>query len=100
SSYEIERAICEEEPERPSLALLRPGPPSRAEIAAARKLRPQALVHRLSGDLDNIVLMALRKEPRRRYGSASQLSLDLEKHLQNLPVSARPDTLRYRTRKF
>jgi len=100
SSYEIERAICEEEPERPSMALLRPGPSSLAEIAAARKLRPQALVHRLSGDLDNIVLMALRKEPGRRYGSASQLSLDLQKHLQNLPVAARADTLRYRMRKF
>ncbi|HEV7670140.1 MAG TPA: serine/threonine-protein kinase [Thermoanaerobaculia bacterium] len=98
--YEIERAICEKEPERPSLALLRPGPPSLEEIAAARKLRPQSLVHRLSGDLDNIVLMALRKEPGRRYGSASQLSLDLDKHLQNLPVTARADTLRYRVRKF
>ncbi|HXU33110.1 MAG TPA: serine/threonine-protein kinase [Thermoanaerobaculia bacterium] len=98
--YEIERAICEEEPERPSLAVSRPEPPSLAEIAAARRLRPQALVHRLSGDLDNIVLMALRKQPRRRYGSASQLSLDLERHLGNLPVTARSDTLRYRTRKF
>ena len=44
--------------------------------------------------------MALRKEPRRRYGSAAQLGQDLEKHLQDLPVTARPDTLRYRTRKF
>lgn len=98
--YEIERAICEQEPERPSLALFRPGPPSVEEIAAARKLRPQALAHRLSGDLDNVVLMALRKEPRRRYGSAAQLSRDLEKHLQDLPVTARPASLRYRTRKF
>jgi serine/threonine-protein kinase len=99
-SYEIERAICEQEPERPSLALFRPGPPSVEEIALARKTRPQALAGRLSGDLDNIVLMALRKEPRRRYGSAAQLSRDLEKHLHDLPVTARPDTLRYRTRKF
>jgi tetratricopeptide (TPR) repeat protein len=98
--YEIERAICEQEPERPSAALFRPGPPSPEEIAQSRKTRPPALASRLSGDLDNIVLMALRKEPRRRYGSATQLAQDLEKHLQDLPVTARPDTLRYRTRKF
>jgi serine/threonine-protein kinase len=44
--------------------------------------------------------MALRKEPRRRYGSAAQLAQDLERHLQNRPVTARPDSVRYRTRKF
>ena len=98
--YEIERAICEQEPERPGAALLRPGPPSAEEIALARKTRPLPLARRLRGDLDNIVLMALRKEPRRRYGSAAELSRDLEKHLKDLPVTARPDTLRYRTRKF
>src|SRR6185295_13117200 len=98
--YEIERATCEQEPDRPSAALLRPGSPSAEETALARKTRPQALARRLRGDLDNIVLTALRKEPRRRYGSASQLAEDLERHLQNLPVTARPDTLRYRTRKF
>jgi len=98
--YEIERAICEQEPERPSIALFRHEPPSAEEIALARKTRPQILRHRLQGDLDNIVLMALRKEPRRRYGSAAALARDLEKHLQDLPVIARPDTLRYRTRKL
>ncbi len=98
--YEIERAICEQEPERPSIALFRHGPPSAKDVAQARKTRPQTLRHRLQGDLDNIVLMALRKEPRRRYGSAAALARDLEKHLQDLPVLARPDTLRYRTRKL
>ena len=98
--YEIERAICEQEPERPSLALFRRGSPSAEEIAQARKTKPQTLRHRLQGDLDNIVLMALRKESRRRYGSAAALARDLEKHLQDLPVMARPDTLRYRTRKL
>ena len=99
-TYEIERAICEQEAERPSIALFRQGPPSAEDIAQARKARPQTLRHRLQGDLDNIVLMALRKEPRRRYGSAAALARDLEKHLQDLPVTARPDTLRYRTRKL
>ncbi|HET9210595.1 MAG TPA: serine/threonine-protein kinase [Thermoanaerobaculia bacterium] len=98
--HEIERAICEAEPERPSAALFRAGEPSAEEIARARNTRPLALARRLRGDLDNIALMALRKEPARRYGSASQLSRDVENHLHSLPVVARPDTLSYRTRKF
>lgn len=98
--YEIERAICEEEPERPSVALFRPEPPDAEGIARARRARPRALAHGLRGDLDNIVLKALQKEPRARYGSAAELSQDLERHLENRPVAARPDTLRYRTRKF
>ncbi len=99
-AHEIERAICEAEPERPSAALFRPGEPSAEEIARTRCARPQALRRRLHGDLDNIALMALRKEPSRRYGSAAQLSRDIENHLHSLPVVARPDTLSYRTRKF
>jgi serine/threonine-protein kinase len=100
ASYEIEQAICEREPERPSAALFRPIPPAAEEIAHARDTRPQVLRRRLQGDLDNIVLMALRKEPRRRYASVAHFARDLELHLQDLPVTARPDTLRYRTRKF
>ncbi|MFL6262062.1 MAG: tetratricopeptide repeat protein [Thermoanaerobaculia bacterium] len=98
--HEIEGAICEQEPERPSAALFRPGPPPAEEVARDRAARPRALRRRLQGDLDNIALMALRKEPARRYGSAAQLSRDLENHLQSLPVVARPDTLSYRARKF
>ncbi|HEX6898606.1 MAG TPA: serine/threonine-protein kinase [Thermoanaerobaculia bacterium] len=99
-TYEIERAICEQEPERPSAAVFRAGAASPEEIARARKIRPQALQRRLRGDLDNVILMALRKEPGRRYRSVAQLSRDLERHQEDLPVIARPDTLRYRTRKF
>ena len=98
--YEIERAICEEEPERPSAAVSRPGPPAEEDVAQSRNTRPRSLRRRLQGDLDNIVLTALRKEPHRRYGSVAQLSRDLEMHRQDLPVSARPDTLAYRARKF
>jgi serine/threonine protein kinase len=98
--HEIEQAICEQEPERPSLALFRAGSPAAGEIAAARGTRPQALRRRLQGDLDNVVLMALRKEPRRRYGSAAELARDLESHLRSLPVAARPDTPSYRAAKF
>ncbi|HEY2292758.1 MAG TPA: serine/threonine-protein kinase [Thermoanaerobaculia bacterium] len=99
-AHEIERAICEAEPERPSAALFRAGEPPAEEIARARATRPQALRRRLQGDLDNVALMALRKEPARRYGSAAQLSRDIENHLHSLPVVARPDTLPYRTRKL
>jgi len=100
--HEIERAICEQEPERPSVALFRAvaGALPPEAIAEARGMRPHALQRRLRGDLDNIVLMALRKEPGRRYGSAAQLARDLDSHLQSLPVMARPDTLPYRARKF
>ena len=86
---DVERAICEDEPVRPSAAA---GPPARA--GTLRELR------RLRGDLDNVVLMALRKDPARRYGSVEQLSEDLRRHLAGLPVIARPDTWSYRAAKF
>jgi len=60
------------------------------------QLSPQTL----KGDRDNIVLKALRKEPERRYASAGAFAEDIERHLQGLPVTARPNTLSYRTSKF
>ena len=54
----------------------------------------------LKGDLDNIVLMALRKETDRRYASVEDLSADIERYLNNLPVKARPNTFSYRASKF
>ena len=54
----------------------------------------------LQGDLDAIVLQALRKEPERRYGSAEGFARDLRRHLDGLPVSARGDTFRYRAVKL
>jgi serine/threonine-protein kinase len=98
--YEIERFICEGEPEKPSGALLRAGGPPAGTLAALRGTSPAGLRRRLAGDLDNIVLKALRKDPAQRYESVSRLSLDLERHLQSLPVSARPDTWGYRARTF
>ena len=67
--------------------------------------RPSAVTdatsgRRLRGDLDNIVLMALRKEPERRYPSVEQFSEDIGRHLDALPVLARRDTLAYRAGKF
>ncbi len=69
--HEISRAVCEVEPEKPSTAVRR---------TAQRPTAP--LVKRLRGDLDNIVLMALRKEPQRRYASVDQFATDIRRHLQ------------------
>jgi non-specific serine/threonine protein kinase/serine/threonine-protein kinase len=54
----------------------------------------------LRGDLDSIVLKALRKEPQRRYLSVEQMAEDIRRHLQALPVRAAPDSISYRARKF
>ena len=71
--------------------------------AAGERLRTAdsgRLRKRLAGDLDNIVLKALSKEPSRRYASVDQFSEDVRRHLVGLPVIARTDTLRYRAAKF
>lgn len=54
----------------------------------------------IRGDLDNIILKALKKEPERRYSSAENLAADIKRHLDGLPVTARPDTFAYRAEKF
>ena len=69
-------------------------------VASARGLPPTRLRSLLRGDLDTICLMALRREPERRYASAAQMGGDLQRHLDNLPVTARPDSVRYRVGKF
>ncbi len=74
--------------------------PIPAEIAAARGTRPGRLGRVLAGDLDAIVLMAMRKEPERRYASAEQLADDLRRHLAGRPVLARGDAMVYRAVKF
>jgi tetratricopeptide (TPR) repeat protein len=62
--------------------------------------QPDSLRRRLKGDLDNIVLMAMRKEPDRRYQSAAQLSEDIRRYEDGLPVTALPNTFFYRAEKF
>ena len=71
---------------------IEPVPPSR--------VAPREIARRLSGDLDDIVLMALRKEPARRYASVQELSEDIRRHLEGLPVLARGDAASYRAAKF
>lgn len=61
---------------------------------------PERIVPELRGDLENILRMALRKDPARRYGTVAELAEDLRRYLTGRPVKARPDTLRYRAGKF
>ncbi|MCP3906256.1 MAG: protein kinase [Planctomycetes bacterium] len=112
---ELERIICEEDPARPSTAVSKveqevetdstSGTSTYREVtpdsvSQSRTSRPDRLRKNLEGDIDNIVLMAMRKEPLRRYPSAEHLAADIELHLQGLPVKARPATLSYRASKF
>lgn len=65
------------------------------------KVEPKThIISQLKGDLDNIILKALKKEPTRRYLAAEQFSEDIRRHLEGLPVKARPDTFGYRASKF
>ena len=70
-----------------------------AELAARRGVSPRELRKRLQGDVDTICLMAVRPEPDRRYPSAAHLADDLQRLREGHPVSARPDSWRYRTGK-
>ena len=107
---DIERAICGTEPVKPSTAVLRREelPASDGgirvitpeQVGEARSESSSKLRRHLSGDLDTIVLMALRKEPERRYASVNGLSEDIRRYLEGLPVAARPDTFGYRSSKF
>lgn len=90
SPLEIEQLVTTADPPRPSARM-------RGDRVAQLGERTLSRVRqRVAGDLDAIVLMALRKEPERRYGSAAALADDLQRHLGGLPVAARPDTLPYR----
>jgi serine/threonine-protein kinase len=95
-----EAALSERVPPRPSSVLRGTGDDRIERHADGFGLSVEALRRRLRGDLDNIVLRALRQEPERRYGSVGQLAEDVRRHRSGLPVTARPDTLGYRTAKF
>jgi serine/threonine protein kinase/Tfp pilus assembly protein PilF len=97
---DIERAICEKDPSLPSHAVDTDATAQTRGIVEARSTTAKRLRRTLGGDLDNIVLMAMRKEPERRYGSAQQLAGDIQRYLDGKPVIAHRDTLSYRTAKF
>ena len=95
-SDEVARAVCEQEPDKPSTAVRR-----QAEETSGETLHdPRRLRQLLAGDLDSIVLKALRKRPEMRYGSVEQLSEDIHRYLSGLPVDAREGTGFYRFGKF
>jgi serine/threonine protein kinase len=90
----LEDAILKEDLRRPSLNRFSP------YVATARGTSPRALARSLTGDLDTIVLKALKRNPQERYASVSAFAQDIGNYLQNLPVSARPDSLWYRIGRF
>ena len=107
---EIEQLICNQDPEKPSAAITRTAEKSSADstipsvtperVSEKRQLEPAKLRRRLRGDLDSIILKALRKEPEWRYSSVEELSNDIERHLEGVPVKARRSTLFYRGARF
>ena len=107
---EVERIICEHTPTRPSSVvanveeIVRPdGELQRItpeHVSTQRATGVERLRRALAGDLDNIVMMALAKEPERRYAAAQQLAEDVARYLDGRIVIARKDTLGYRTAKF
>jgi len=110
TAVELERAICEQEPALPSTSVGRvetditsrgiPVTKTPELVSQTREGSPEKLRRRLRGDLDNIVLKALQKEPERRYSSVEEFSRDISRHLQHLPVRVRRRTLIYSASKF
>ncbi|MEO8451737.1 MAG: serine/threonine-protein kinase [Gemmatimonadota bacterium] len=90
----VRRRICEEAPLPPSQVVTTETAIS-SDAGTTRRLQ-----RTLAGELDNIVLMALRKEAERRYPSVEQFSEDILRYLAGLPVQAQPDSFGYRSRKF
>ena len=102
-------AITNDEPERPSVSVQRTENLSFAgtshdlnpeNVSSTREATPFRLQQRLQGDLDFILLKALRKEPDKRYSSVEQFSEDIRRHLEGVPITARKGTWSYRASKF
>jgi serine/threonine protein kinase/tetratricopeptide (TPR) repeat protein len=106
----LAQAIANDEPERPSTSVHRvtTGAAHGADVpelspeavSSTREASPLRLERRLRGDLDYILLKALRKEPEKRYSSVEQFAEDIRRHLEGLPVTARKGTWSYRSGKF
>ena len=95
---DLERAICEETPPLPSVVVQ--AREDSSGIARQRGTTPARLRRELAGDLDNVVLMAMRKEAERRYSSVEQFAAEIARHLDGMPVLARADAWSYRAGKF
>lgn len=101
---EFEKVVCEHTISKPStIVVKRTGEVSAKsilEISKKRKTQPGKLKKILRGDLDNICLKALRKEPDRRYASVEMFAYDIERYLQKLPIRARKESFFYTSSKF
>ncbi len=107
---EMERAICEQEPESPSTAIDRVETEKLPDgttvtktaelVSRTREGEPARLRRSLRGDLDNVLLKALQKERQRRYETVAAFERDIQCHLEHRPIQARPSTFAYRTSKF
>jgi tetratricopeptide (TPR) repeat protein len=107
SQLEMERSICVADPPRPSASVQRAmqsgpaeGELAIAALALARNMSPERLRRRLVGDIDAIVMRALRKEPQHRYSSVERLVADIQHYLENEPVQARQGNWVYHTQRF
>ncbi len=97
---EIRRIIREVEPPRPSTRLSTLSIEESTQLAKLRGSAVAQISRQLSGDLDWVIMRCLEKDRARRYGSASDLALDLQRHLRHEPVVARPPSFSYRLGKF
>lgn len=100
SSMALMNTICESTPERPSACWQRGNEETRKASATCFGSTPESLVGRIRGDLDNIVLKSLAKNPQRRYQSVAELAEDIRRHQEHRPIRARAATRRYRLGKF
>jgi serine/threonine protein kinase/tetratricopeptide (TPR) repeat protein len=106
SLLEMERLVCETEPEKPSAVVQASQMKEKTARDGAEPmstqcgLQPTELQRRLRGDLDTITMKAIEKDPSRRYATASELSADIGRHLSHEPVLARPASTTYRAGKY
>ena len=111
SPADYAQLVCYQVPAKPSLQLLNGMNEAQRtgrsidkamieRVAFDRNTSVERLVRRLRGDIDTIILNALRKEPERRYRSASALAEDIDLHMRSMPIVARADSWKYRTGKF
>jgi serine/threonine protein kinase/tetratricopeptide (TPR) repeat protein len=111
TAKEVERMVVEVPPEPPSTAVSRVETVPSGDgdetttitpetVSRSRSVQPHQLRRILTGDLDTILLAALRKEPQRRYGTVEQFAEDVRRSLDGLPVRAHKDSLGYRASKF
>jgi tetratricopeptide (TPR) repeat protein len=96
---EIQRIIREIDPPRASTQIIKLGE-TNTTIAEHRRTDPGSLHRQIKGDLDCILMRAMEKDRTRRYETATGLAMDINRHLHNEPISARPPSTTYRLAKF